>query len=72
MSGFAVCCLLLAVYVSKCMEVPVCVERVDHRKDAPHRQVCPQCDTVVSRGYVKDIGALRMVLLTTERDKSCG
>ena len=49
----AVCCLLLAVYVSTCMEAPVRVERLDQRKNAPQRQICPGCEKTVSRGYVK-------------------
>ena len=48
-----VCCLLLAACVSTCMDAPVRVERLDYRKNAPHRQICPGCGTTVSRGCIK-------------------
>ena len=50
-----VCCLLLAACVSTCMDAPVRVERLDYRKNAPHRQICPgcPCGKTVSCGYIK-------------------
>ena len=65
----AVCCLLLAVFILTCMEAPVRLEPLDQRKHAPHRQTCSGCDKIVSRGYITRHRCLRMVSLTTERDR---
>ena len=59
-SPFALCAVCgIVLLVSICMASPtvdslawIAVEKLDGREDAPHRQICPRCNTNVKRSYV--------------------